>query len=271
MALVLRQKAVVAQTPAVRDFLNTITKPTADLVTKVSPESPAALDKLEKTLAGAEQWSAELTRVDPLYQQFLQINPANGAKISEVMAFCLQQAGTGAFDKAVVGLQKLEPILQAAAKSTENAPKSTTTGPPPEFAEKWKTAREAWQDAVDEVNNQLEKLRVKLLNETDPEVEPLKEQLKQIGEVGLNAITANQRTALQAAIMDVDRTSGPAQETAIGKAQVLVTAFRTHIATDARVAACDDNPWEVPVSIRTTFGTALRELASVLTLGQKSG
>jgi hypothetical protein len=149
----------------------------------------------------------------------------------------------------------------------ENAPTSTPPQPSPGFADKWKAAREAWQDAVDEVNNQLEKLRVKLLNETDPEVEPLKEQLKQIGEVGLNAITANQRTALQAAIMDVDRTSGSAQETAIGKAQVLVTAFSTHIATDARVAACDDNPWEVPVSIRTTFGTALGELASVLTAG----
>ncbi len=278
MALVLRQKAVVAQTPAVRDFLNTITKPTADLVTKVSPESPAALDKLDKALTGAERWSAELTRVDPLYQQFLLTNPANGAKIRDVMGFCVQQSDTGAYDTAVAGLQKLGPLLQAgggAATSPSSPapeaqvpegqaqPSQTTTGPVPD----WKTARDAWRDANDTVNDQINGLRKALLDRAkqgDDGLDGLAAALSEIADKGMNAVTEDHRVKLMAAIMEVGDGSPAAMQKFGAKALGLITAFQTFLATSEKIEVCDDNPFGAAVSIRDTLTPPLTQMAAAL-------
>jgi hypothetical protein len=274
MALVMRQKTVVAQSPAVRDFLNTITKPAADLVTKVSPEAPAALDKLEKALTGAEQWSAVFTQIDPLYQQFLQTNPPNGAKIREVMTFCLGQAAAGGYDTAVAGMKKLEPLLQAGGGPA--GPSDTPTPPVPQKAEPtsaaaadWKTARQAWQDANDDVNDQINGLRRALLDRAkkpgdDAKLEGLVEALNEIAEKGLNAVTEDHRVKLMAAVMEVSDGSAAAIQKFGAKALDLITKFQVFLASSEKIEVCDANPFDAPMSIRATLTPPLAQMAAAL-------
>jgi hypothetical protein len=275
MALVLRQKAVVAKTPAVRDFLNTITKPTADLITKVSPESPAALDKLDQALTGAEQWSTELTRVEPLYQQFLETNPPSAAKIRDVMAFCQQQAATGAYDKALAGLQKLGPLLQVSGTSAAPSEAPATPLQPPSDASAaptadWKTARQAWQDANDDVNDQINGLRRALLDrvkkpdDEDEGMEGLAEALSEIAEQGLNAVTEDHRVKLMASVMEVGDGSPAAMQKFGAKALGLITGFQEFLATSEKIEVCDGNPFDAPVSIRATLTPPLAQMAAAI-------
>src|SRR5262249_25563831 len=110
---------------------------------------------------------------------------------------------------------------------------------------------------LDEVNGQLNKLRTELLKEEDNE-------LRRIAEFGLNAITNDLRVPLQAAMMDVDRAPADGKSKFIAQAEDLVDEFRDHLDSDGQVQACDSNPFGVPVSLRTTLGTALGQMKQAL-------
>ena len=144
---------------------------------KASPDAAAALDKLEQALNAVEkaggapvrqqappdsttdpkqqQWKVQHARIEPLYLEFLRGTPADGAKIRAVMAYAIEQAEAGAFDKGLAALARLEPLLKASgtatSSTTEAAPASTkkpqsdTTAQAPsaEFARLWKSARTA--------------------------------------------------------------------------------------------------------------------------------
>ncbi|MBN8624165.1 MAG: hypothetical protein J0M17_01620 [Planctomycetes bacterium] len=127
----------------------------------------------------------------------------------------------------------------------------------PQFAQKWEEAKTGWGDAIDVVNAQFEKLRVALINEED-------EELKRIAEFSLNAVTGDHRVPLQAAILDVDRAAADKKTGPINKARTLIEEFRDHIDTDDQVEACDDNPFEVKVTIRETLEPALKKMDQVL-------
>jgi hypothetical protein len=127
----------------------------------------------------------------------------------------------------------------------------TATSHPPAGPDGWPAARAAWQEASDTVDGQIAALQAALRATDDAD-------LHDIAEFGLNAVTANHKVPLMAAIREVD-TGGPRDKLA-----KLVEAFSTHIATDERVEACDENHLGVPVSIRATLGPALATMRAAL-------
>ncbi len=122
---------------------------------------------------------------------------------------------------------------------------------------RWRNALAGWQSAIEAVDGQIAALQGALRSQDDP-------ALKGIAESGLNAVTGDFKVPLMAALEDVRRASGSGRRAACAKAQKLAVAFGKHIAGDPRVAACNANPFGVPVSIVGTLGPALDALELAL-------
>jgi hypothetical protein len=131
------------------------------------------------------------------------------------------------------------------------------------FTARWASAYADWQSAMETVDGQIAALQSALRNDDNP-------QLHKIAETGLNAVTGNHKVPLMAALMDVDRAAAPARAAACAKAQQLALDFGLHISTDPRIAACDKNPFAVPVSVGATLGPALARLDTALEAGKSS-
>lgn len=107
----------------------------------------------------------------------------------------------------------------------------------------------AWRQALDKVDGQISALQSVLRSSPD-------EDLHEIAEFGLNAITGSNKIKLQAALLEI-----PAKKAVAAR---LAGAFAAHLATDKRVAACDANPFGVALSIRATLVPALGALQAAL-------
>ena len=130
-------------------------------------------------------------------------------------------------------------------------------GKPPEFVPAWAAAKIAWQAASDTVDSQITQLQRALRESADDE-------LKQIGEFGLNALTGNFKVPLLAAIRGVDSAGGPALKAAADKLVAIIDGFQKHINSDEGVAACDDNPFGVTVTIKSSLKEAFDEMKQAL-------
>jgi hypothetical protein len=131
----------------------------------------------------------------------------------------------------------------------------------------WQTARQAWQDANDVVNDQINGLRKALLNRArdgDDGMDGLADALSEIAEKGLNAITEDHRVKLMASMMEL----GGGDAATVGKfgakAFGLITAFQTFLDSSEKIEVCDANPFDAPVSIRTTLGPPLQQMVAAL-------
>jgi hypothetical protein len=132
----------------------------------------------------------------------------------------------------------------------------------PAPAADWRTARADWQDALETVDGQIAAL-VAAMRASDDDV------MEAVADRGMNALTANHKVKLMAALMDIGsgdsasiRKSGP-------KALAIARQFSSHIETDERIAACEDNPFGVPLTIRATLGPALVTLMVTIETGMK--
>jgi hypothetical protein len=217
------------------------------------PEVPTTADPLAALVA-------TMKSLAPHVQSAIQKDPGQKdallAQVGEFQTHVKAKDATAA--KAV--LTRLGELLKG-AKATGGQPGQGSV-PSGEFKSLWPKAKSAWLDALDTVNGQLEKLRRELIGIDDAE-------LKRIAEFGLNAITADHKVPLQAAIIDVDEataggTTGEAAVKAVAKAKDLVVEFRDHIDTDERVEACDDNPFDVKVTIRESLDAALAQMEQAL-------
>ena len=219
-------------------------------VSQTTPEAPPEIPGQADALAALV---ATMKSLAPHVQSAIQKDPSQkDVLLGQVGEFQIHvKAKDAAAAKAV--LTRLADLLKG-AKSPGGQPGS---GPSGEFNTLWPKAKSAWQDALDTVNAQLEKLRRELLGIDDAE-------LKQIAEFGLNAITADHKVPLQAAIIDVDQASAADKAKAIASAKDLVMEFRDHIDTDERVEACDNNPFEVKVTIRESLDAALSQMEQAL-------
>lgn len=143
----------------------------------------------------------------------------------------------------------VERVLGVTRKSATSAPGNAT--------ERWRAARGAWGDAIEAVDGQIEKLAQALRATGQP-------ILKEIADVGLNGVTKNHKVPLMAALMEIGGGAPESLAKSGRKALALAQAFRQHIETDARIAACDNNPLNIAVSIRGTLGPALAGLERTL-------
>lgn len=111
----------------------------------------------------------------------------------------------------------------------------------------------SWRDASEAVDGQIGALQSALKQSGD-------DDLAEIGEFGLNAVTGGFKVPLMAALAGAER-GAPGD---IAKLADLIPRFRAHLEGDERVEACDENPFGVAVSIRATLVPALDQLAGGL-------
>lgn len=112
-----------------------------------------------------------------------------------------------------------------------------------------------WRQALDKVDGQISGLQAVLRSAPD-------EELQEIAEFGLNAMTGNHKVKIQAALMDLQ--AGDTSPRKISAAASLVASFIAHLASDKRVAACDANPFGVAMSVRQTLTPTLDALKTAL-------
>ncbi len=229
------------------------------------------------------QYESKLTILQPSYARALSEMLGDTGKFRSVMAYAIEQAEAGVYETAIKAIDRLTQAVDKAISSkpsttseVENSNSVGTKEPDAnkskseeleervaakaisgQFQQNWDQAKAVWLDAMDKVNDQLNSLRIELLNQEDSE-------LNQIAEFGLNAVTDNHRVPLQASIINVDKAAGQAKAKFIVQTREFVEEFRDHIDTDEQVEACDDNPFGVAITIRDALGGALTALDAAL-------
>lgn len=122
-------------------------------------------------------------------------------------------------------------------------------------AERMKKLTAIWDAAIERVDGQIGALQKVLRTSGD-------DDLKAIAEFGLSGVTGNHKVKIMAAL--IEARAGTLSEEAAARAAAVVADFRTHIASDARIAACDQNPFGATVAIRATLEKPLALLEAAL-------
>lgn len=125
-----------------------------------------------------------------------------------------------------------------------------------EFREAWPKAKESWWAAIDAVDDQIRELGNALRATSD-------EELHEIAEFGLNAVTGNFRSPVARAVRELDVAMDEYLSLAAQQLTTAVSAFRQHVNSSDEIMACDENPFNVKVTIRSTLGQAFDDLESV--------
>ena len=195
-----------------------------------------------------DKFNARFQALTPGVKQALAA-PGDHDALKRLVNAAQLAAKEGNFSAANRDLDEVERLL---AKSGGAAPRSA----PGDFLSKWKAVRQAWKAAGETVDGQMEQLRQALLKTGDA-------QLQEIAEYGINGVTGNYKVPLMAAMIEMDdRVANPGPSAA--KVRAIATNFQKHLESEDTVAACDENPFGVQMSIRKTLGTVLSELQTVL-------
>jgi hypothetical protein len=214
------------------------------------------LDKLEAAIKAAnssathEKFNARFKALTPGVKQALAAPSGDHDALKRLVNAAQSAAQGNDFLAANRDLDEVERLL---GKSGGDRAPSPAVG---DFLPKWKAARQAWRVAGEAVDGQIEQLRQALLKTGDAE-------LKEIAEYGINGVTGNFKVPLMAAMIELDghaANPGPAA----AKVRTIAINFQKHLESEDTVAACDENPFGVHVSIRKTLGAALVELQTVL-------
>ena len=172
----------------------------------------------------------------------------------EIAASANKAIGAGDFAGAEAAIGQLRSALAAAAQRGDAA--GADGSAPARAKSAIQAATEAWQSASDAVDGQIAELQDFLRASPDPE-------LQDIGETGLNALTAGHKVKLMAALRDLGGAAGEALPGLAAKTRKVVDEFIAYIDGDDRIAACDECP-HVPMSIRATLGGGLRKMQDAL-------
>ena len=204
----------------------------------------------------ADLFAARLKALKPAIDGLIATGTALGGKARGELEAAVKAAK--AEDHAAGGqaLDRIEALLRQGYESGALPPPDAG-----EFRRVWAGARSAWQQASELVDGQISGLQAVLRSSGDSE-------LKEIADFGLNAITGNHKVRVMAAIRDIDGSKDIPPAPALGKAEKAITAFAAHIASDPRVAACDRNPFKVPMTVRSSIGAALVGLQRALSVAQ---
>ena len=125
------------------------------------------------------------------------------------------------------------------------------------FRQQWTAARKSWQDASEAIDAQIGQLQQALRKSGDAE-------LVEIAEFGLNGVTGDFKVPLMASIRDIDSAPPDAVKPLAQQARGIVANFIAHLDGEERITACEENPFGVKVSIRSTLKPALTKLDQAL-------
>ncbi len=199
--------------------------------------------------AEAERLQAMMAKLSGSIKAAVASHPElRGALVAAVKAFeaLLPEADFAGASHSLEDVVRL--LKQAAAGGGANALARQAA---------YRKARADWNDAIEAVDAQIERL-AQALRATGVPV------LQEISNAGLNGVTGNHKVPLMAALMEIGPGSPETLAKSGAKALAAVRAFRSHIESDKRIAACDDNPLDIPVAVRATLGPALAELDQAL-------
>jgi hypothetical protein len=240
----------------------------------------AALDRAEALIhgaasdAGAPLWARRLAAINDDLKAALALGNDDARAIKLRFSEALALSKEHDYGRAIPLLNDVaglvhDALARAPERAGAGAEAATGAGAEPTapadfpeaderaFLSRWERARDGWRTAIEAVDAQISQLQAAMKSSGFPE-------LSSIADAGLNGATGNHKVPVLAAVRDIDSSAGPARLRAILKARPAVEAFRRHIDTDELVAVCDDNPFEVPVTIRRTLGPALDGLSAAL-------
>jgi hypothetical protein len=135
--------------------------------------------------------------------------------------------------------------------------KPSTAVPSSDILKRWRAALAGLQAANEQVNGQLVALGKELRASGDKD-------LAAIADSGLMTVTGGFRTPLIAAVKDLGISDVGRLRRDGAKAAGFAEKLKAQLDGDAKVAACDANPFGVTVTIRATLGGALAGIAAVL-------
>jgi len=118
-------------------------------------------------------------------------------------------------------------------------------------------ARDGVMEAMSSADAQVRRLQALLAVHPDPDLK----EIAGSSDLGLNALTGNHRVRVLAALRDLELAAPDALPAVLARTRTLVAGFDAHIRSSERLAACDDNPFGVPVNVRSLLGPALKQLA----------
>ena len=192
---------------------------------------------------------------------------ATGGNVGQEIKLRTNEAGVLAQEKDFVQAGQRLDQVEALLKKAGQTPPSESKQPGEtisrdEFPKRWAAAKKVWQECLETVNDQIAKLADKLRQTSDPD-------LARIAEFGLNALTGNFKVRLMAAMIDVDSTTGTALKANADNAQGIIAGFQSHLQSDGRVQACDEDAQElfgVKTTIRAELGRGLAALDNALAI-----
>jgi hypothetical protein len=164
-----------------------------------------------------------------------------------------------AWIKSVLGLQ----IGDAAEDEADEEEEDEELAEPfaeTRFQKRWAGATNAWRDAIETVDDQINQVRAAMLRSGNP-------VLLAIADGGLMELTGNFKTPVMRSIFEIGQTSGEDRRKAATRALAAYGAFRNHVDRDDRIGALDDNAsslFGITVTIRDEIGGGLDRLTDAI-------
>lgn len=118
------------------------------------------------------------------------------------------------------------------------------------------SALSIWQTANDEVDGQLSRLYDALRITGIPALSEIADEIE--------GTLTSLRVRLPKALIEYDRASAPDKPKRRDSVLATIESYQTILNTDHRVAAADDNPFGVAVTVAKTLGAALGDLRAAL-------
>jgi hypothetical protein len=202
---------------------------------------------------GAGDWDARVARLTPRMKQVLGQKLGDFAQAAALFKQA-REAQASNPQAAQELLTKCEQLVDEALGSGQAAAgRADDDG----FMKAWADVEKDWLEAVETADGQIAQLQAALRKSGDDE-------LGEIAEFGLPAVTGNFKVPLMAAMRDLSGGQAAARQKSIEKLRGLTEQFNKHLNSDARVAAVDENDFGVRVTLRETLGGALEKMHAVL-------
>ena len=215
-----------------------------------APEPPPETPSSDTGTVSIEELTTRFKGMQDQLKRVIASNPDRGEALNKAATGVVGLL-KGGDSKAAVAAQAMDKLADALSRLDTAAPGVNRDAV--------KRAQSAWMEASDEVDEQITALQRKLREQDD-------EELHEIAEFGLNALTGNFKVPLMAALRDLDSANDDSLPGAAKKARDIVVKFKAHVASSPQIAACDDNPWssDCKVTIVSTLGGALDEMDKAL-------
>lgn len=208
----------------------------------------ATLDKIEEALAGIAPSPASDAQADTMskLRQALSARVAlikalpEGAqrtKLGAMARAASQTLNSGDVAATVQALKELSSALKAGPEVTQSA-----------------DVLEIWRDAKESVDEGITKLQSALRENDHP-------ALSRIADLGLNGVTEGNQTALAKALFEFKAASGAQKAKSARALEAQVAVYAKFLASDPVLDLVENNPFGVSLPLRSTLGTALRQIA----------